>query len=88
MSNKFLKNKSDESAGKSLEATNIDSSKPLLEGDDNPGLIESFEKALPFTAPTLFDPNIWSNAFLEWVKKFNQEEFAKNSREDNTESET
>ncbi len=86
MSNKFLKNKTVESDEKNLKSLDSDDDNKIrLEDDDNPAFLEAFEKTIPFTAPILFDSNIWTDAFLEWVKRFNQEEYNKNSK-DNTES--
>ncbi|MEM4206935.1 MAG: hypothetical protein QXQ43_06650 [Nitrososphaerota archaeon] len=70
-----MKNKIDESNNEDLKNNDgHDPNKKFLDNEDDGDSIKSFEKAAPFTTPILFDPNIWSEAFLDWVKKFNQEE--------------
>ncbi|WEU41015.1 MAG: hypothetical protein OdinLCB4_003695 [Candidatus Odinarchaeum yellowstonii] len=82
-----MKNKPAELDDKSVKNSDkVDPSKIVLDAEDNNSAMEAFEKAVPFTTPILFDPNIWSDAFVEWVKKFNQDEFDKISRESSSES--
>ena len=81
-----MKNKAAELDDKNIKNNDkIDPNNTIIDVEDSADVVEAFEKTIPFTTPILFDPNIWSDAFLEWVKKFNQNELDKISRESNSE---
>ena len=82
MSNKFSKNKSVQPDEKILADKN-----PVEENEASVN-IESFEKTTPFITPIQFNPNIWTDAFLEWVKRFNPDQNNTAGKEDKVEGES